>query len=1025
MFDFDVTTASSGAVTWSVTNPDDSATDRATIVPATGVLTASKGVGSVQVTATVAADNVYAAGSVSHTLTLNRLASDLALSGSPPATLDANAMFDFDVTTASSGAVTWSVTDADGSATDGATIVAGTGVLTASKGVGRVQVTAMVAADDVYAAGSVSHTLTLNRLASDLAFSGSPPAHLDVNASHTFTATKSNSGEIIWGVIAADGSATDHAMIDEDSGALTALKGGAVQVVATVEEDDVYTAGRITHTVTLDRLASDLAFSGSPPANLDVNASHTFTVTHSGSGAVTWSVTNPDDSATDRAMIDADSGVLTALKGGMVSVVATVAEGDAYAAGTVSHMLTLDRLTSDLAISNFNTDIPRDGGAITITATTISGGTISFSISDSTRATLVDNGDGTATLTPVAAGTTQITASVTPTDTHEAGVVRIDVTVNTLDDPNLRFSATPPATLPVDSSAQTFTAATDGSTAITWSVVAPGGEATLVDNSDGTATLTLVSAGMVEVIATVAADTTWSTDTIRHTLEITPLANTLTFTSPVASVEVGESATFVATHSGSTAITWSVTDTDDSATVLAQIDPDSGELTAIQSGMVKVVATVAEDGTYATATDSHTVTITRLPANLRFISAPARLHLGKAARFSVLREGSGAITWGLTRTGGDPAATIDGQGLVIADTAANETVTVEATVAETGTHATQTISTMLEIDDFEFDVDDYADFDGDGLIEIYDLTMLHNMRHDLAGTSYKSSADADGVTLGCPDSGCYGYELVSNLDFDKDGDGRSWSVDGSGYALDEGDHAEPYFLVNSGGSGWLPIGRGSNPFTATLEGNGFVIRNLAVRTQEFFTHVGLIGYSNGAIRNLGLEQALVTNAAFMNAVTRANIAPLAGELGSNGSVTASYATGVADGGNDNTHILGGLVGLGAGDIIASYATTEVNGGGGPRSQTVGGLVGHGPKAPSSPAMPRVQRVAGGGVILWVAWWAFSWVATSLPAMPPAQWMAGRRMTTWAAWWVRVAALSPPATPPVPWMAGRGRMLWAC
>ena len=37
-----------------------------------------------------------------------------------------------------------------------------------------------------------------------------------------------------------------------------------------------------------------------------------------------------------------------------------------------------------------------------------------------------------------------------------------------------------------------------------------------------------------------------------------------------------------------------------------------------------------------------------------------------------------------------------------------------------------------------------ADADANGLIEIYSLADLHNMRYNLAGTSYKTSTDLGG-----------------------------------------------------------------------------------------------------------------------------------------------------------------------------------------------------------------------------------------------------------------------------------------
>ena len=53
-----------------------------------------------------------------------------------------------------------------------------------------------------------------------------------------------------------------------------------------------------------------------------------------------------------------------------------------------------------------------------------------------------------------------------------------------------------------------------------------------------------------------------------------------------------------------------------------------------------------------------------------------------------------------------------------------------------------------------------VDIDNDGLIEISTLEQLDLMRYDLAGTSL------NGDSTGCPATGCNGYELVADLDFD-------------------------------------------------------------------------------------------------------------------------------------------------------------------------------------------------------------------------------------------------------------------
>ena len=93
---------------------------------------------------------------------------------------------------------------------------------------------------------------------------------------------------------------------------------------------------------------------------------------------------------------------------------------------------------------------------------------------------------------------------------------------------------------------------------------------------------------------------------------------------------------------------------------------------------------------------------------------------------------------------------------------------------------------------------DVADNDGNGLIEIWSLTDLHNMRYNLAGTSYKTTSTESvvGNSLGCPATGCIGYELTRNLDFDVDGDGSTWSGNAEdGYTLDVGDSHADYFPV--------------------------------------------------------------------------------------------------------------------------------------------------------------------------------------------------------------------------------------
>ena len=229
---------------------------------------------------------------------------------------------------------------------------------------------------------------------------------------------------------------------------------------------------------------------------------------------------------------------------------------------------------------------------------------------------------------------------------------------------------------------------------------------------------------------------------------------------------------------------------------------------------------------------------------------------------------------------------------------------------------------LVTIKVLNVDVDD----DDDGLIEIYNLTLLHNLRHDLAGTSYKTNGSDPGNTNGCAAGGCEGYELTKSLNFDADGDGSTWSNSGGNYTLDGGDEHPLYFDVSDGG--WEPIGDLANPFTAIFEGNDYTITGLAINRRAA-DYVGMFGViSSARIRNLGL----VNNLAHGDD----NVGGLVGDNG--GIIIASYTTGrtVGDVATDHSIITGGLAGTQRtnGIIIASYTIGKTSG-----VNFVGGLVG--------------------------------------------------------------------------------------
>ena len=252
-------------------------------------------------------------------------------------------------------------------------------------------------------------------------------------------------------------------------------------------------------------------------------------------------------------------------------------------------------------------------------------------------------------------------------------------------------------------------------------------------------------------------------------------------------------------------------------------------------------------------------------------------------------------------------------------------ITVKASSGDLSAETNFTLNITDDDSDGDGTVDSLdVDDDNDSLIEINSLDDLHNIRHNLAGTSYKTNALDPGSMNGAPASSLNGYELARDLDFN----------DPTSYANG---------VVNTAwtmGEGWLPIGdnstfNDSTRFSGILEGNGYKITNLMIRRD--IVYIGLFGYigRSGQVRNLGIENAVADyteNSDFDN-----YIGLLAGQ--SRGSIIAVHTSGIANGGDGDDDFVGGLVGWNSGGTItACYATGNANGGDGDTDRT-GGLVG--------------------------------------------------------------------------------------
>ena len=249
------------------------------------------------------------------------------------------------------------------------------------------------------------------------------------------------------------------------------------------------------------------------------------------------------------------------------------------------------------------------------------------------------------------------------------------------------------------------------------------------------------------------------------------------------------------------------------------------------------------------------------------------------------------------------------------------------------------------------------DSDNDGLIDVDNLAKLDAIRWDMDGdgtvddsannASYAAAFPNPEASMGCPNTGCSGYELTADLTF------AAWN------------NANPYW---DGGDGWRSIGGLENAgydtgFNATFEGNDNTISNLFIDRESTNAdtwaayRVGLFGVAtqSSVIRNLNLTNVNVSGEEEVGGLVGAtlgtvenvtvsgsvsgsiiDVGGVVGFMVGNGSrILSSSFDGTVSGTADHT---GGLVGANMGKIRHSHTSGTVTTTGGHASQ-VGGLAG--------------------------------------------------------------------------------------
>lgn len=309
------------------------------------------------------------------------------------------------------------------------------------------------------------------------------------------------------------------ASINATTGKLRAIRNGEVIVTATSQKYSAI-SGSLTVTITNQSIrvesvsvygADSITEITTDNGTLQMEA--TVLPSYALDKSVTWSVNK-----TNLASINAETGLLTAIANGVVTVTATATDGSDAAGSTNITLSNQVVIVSsiDLVGKDGLTTITTDGGTLQVSATVYPYETtnkdLSWSISDEDLATVDQDGlvtaikNGTVTITATAQDTSGITGTMSITITNQITLVESivlstegDVTTITTDGGTLQISAT---ISPADASNQ----------AVTYSV----NDESLASISE-TGLLTAIADGTVTVTAT-AKDGSTTSGTIDITI---------------------------------------------------------------------------------------------------------------------------------------------------------------------------------------------------------------------------------------------------------------------------------------------------------------------------------------------------------------------------------------------------------------------------------------------------------------------------------------------------------------------------
>jgi gliding motility-associated-like protein len=586
-FNLSATSSSTGAFSFTVADTN--------IATVTGSTTTIVGAGTTIITASQASNANYGSATATMTLTVEK-ATPVITFNDITTTYGSTSSVTLSANSSSTGAFIFTLADPS----IGQLAVGSTNQLNINKA-GTTIVTASLAADDNYLSATATMTLTVSKATPNL---GSFGPFTATYGDPDFEITTENLGDNPNHTSEYVFSSLDTAIASISSTTVTINKAGVVTLTATLAEDDRYTAGIVTTTLTIDRATQEITVTGLPvsvtlvslrenpvPISATSTSSESVQITAVGAASVSGTLNNYE-------LVSID---LT----GIVTLTFTVPQTTNYNTATKTISIDVEKSNQEITIPDDFPTLLTYTSTLTLDLSVVSATsslTVSSSISAENNATYTQTGDEISITHP---GKLLITFSqggnnvYNPAQsiTREVNIIQGETVLTNFPDQNKssdigQFSLSPP------------TSNRTGDFIYNSSALD-------VATISGT-TVTIIASGQTIITATQLANSKYKSAQISMTLTVGKATPTITF-NDITRTFGDADFNLSATSSSTGAFTYTIADTN-----IATNTGSGSTTTIVGAGTTTVIVSQAADTNYLAATATMTLTITKATPVISF-----------------------------------------------------------------------------------------------------------------------------------------------------------------------------------------------------------------------------------------------------------------------------------------------------------------------------------------------------------------------------------------------------------------------